>query len=222
MGKKLVLIVIAILLLAAAGGSYYLFFMNKTSQSQPSDSEDIMMDESGDQVPLGGVKSLSELLKLNVAQTCTYKNTQDGSEGSVYVSGGKVRVSFVSEMDGKVTDSNVIVKDSKTYIWNEGETQGYVFAAEESSMNDSNTPKEESENEPQNFNMDDQVDYKCSVWVGDDSMFELPVNVDFKDMSKMVEDAMQESKDNMGIDCSACDSVPEEAKAQCLTSLGCN
>ena len=67
--------------------------------------------------------------------------------------------------------------------------------------------------------------YKCAPWLVNNQVFKIPTNIEFKDLTidleKMQESAkkIKESAEQMKQNaCNLCDSLPDEAKNQCLAN----
>jgi hypothetical protein len=64
----------------------------------------------------------------------------------------------------------------------------------------------------------------CSGWIPDNSKFQVPGNVEFTDLSAMMENAKMQGKPGATapkMDSSVCDQIEDaDAKAQCQNALG--
>jgi hypothetical protein len=96
------------------------------------------------------------------------------------------------------------------YLWMDGQTTGYVMSIESAS------PSPES-----SVNMNKQVDYNCSSWTADNSVFTLPTTVKFQDLNSLMQTPQATSEGSTTLDCSSCDNLPKDAYDQCRASLGC-
>ena len=96
--KKVIAIVGVIILLLIGGVAYVMSTKNKAGTSPTSQT-------ANTQESKGGMKSLKDLMMAGVAQKCTFKSTVEGatSEGTTYISGGKMRGDFSTVVDGKAT-----------------------------------------------------------------------------------------------------------------------
>ena len=90
-----------------------------------------------------------------------------------------MRGDFTSVAAGKTILSHMIVKDNTSYMWSDAMPQGIKMSFD--------TVATQSDATPQSMvNPDAQVDYSCSAWDADTSMFVLPEGVTFQDMSAMM------------------------------------
>ena len=122
--------------------------------------------------------SLKDLLTSASAQKCTFVSNESGttSEGTVYVSGGKVRTDSKITTSGKTTTTSIFTDGKTLYMWGDQlGTQGIKITIEAS---ETATPAPGATtatdlSKPMNFN--------CSAWVVDSAMFELPSGVTFSE-----------------------------------------
>jgi len=196
--------VVVVLLL---GGWYVMG--RKTNQPSPQPTEQITP------TPARQSGSLRQLLAGGIAQKCTFSS--EATQGTVYMSGGKMRGDMKTTADDKTIVSHMLVDGTTTYIWMDDQTAGYKMSWENS------TPAPTGEARP-GFDPDRDVDYDCGVWVTDGSQFTLPTNVTFSDMSKIITPSGMAPKTTPGSQsqCDACNNLTGTAKTQCLTALGCN
>ncbi len=159
--------------------------------------------------------SLRRLLAGGIAQKCTFSS--EATQGTVYMSGGKMRGDMQTAADDKTIMSHMIVDGTTTYIWMDDQTAGYKVSWENT------TPAPTGEARP-DFDPDRDVDYDCGVWVADSSQFALPTNVTFSDMSKIISPSGMMPKTTPGSEsqCDACNNLTGTSKTQCLAALGCN
>lgn len=163
--KGLIIAIAAVLLLGAG----YFAMKNKGSTQTPG---------TGTQSETStGAKSLRDLLSAGIAQKCTYSMTDENgqNEGTTYISGGKMRGDFSMMASGKTTKSHMISDGKTSWIWTEGEPNGFKMTVEETDA--SPAP---------GTDWDEKVDYKCSAWVTDGSFFTPPTNVNFTDFSELL------------------------------------
>lgn len=219
MNKKLIVIVVAIL--AVLGGGYYVYSSQKAGVGAPG-------TQSGKS---NAVSSLKDLIAKNIAQTCTYSNSEGDVEnsGTMFMAGGKVRGDFETKMkDGKTTKSHMIVDGNTSYIWSDDSNMGFKSTFDEkagttTSSKDSGTPAETG-----SFDASAGMDYKCSPWSADASKFALPKGVTFQSFGVpptapekgSTEPGAAGEKSNSS-QCSYCDSLTGDSLSQCKAALNC-
>lgn len=145
-------------------------------------------------------RTLRGLVTGQESLTCTFSSEEEGmaSDGVIYVAGGRMRGDFTSTYDGVTTMSHMMVSDSTSYFWNEGETEGMMMAWSEEDEEELEAMMEEGEEAVEEeeiggpFDADADVDYKCDSWNVDETMFTLPEGVEFADFEAIMEEAMGE------------------------------
>ena len=177
-------------------------------------------NEDGSEILSG---SVLDLLKLGKTLKCTYTAGEEGSvtTGTSYISGKRMRGDFdiTSENDSKIV-SHMVSDGEWMYSWSDNMDKGMKMKYEEVVAED--TDATDTTTDETNENLDalkNQVDYKCSNWIVDTSLFEVPSDIEFVDYSQMLKDITGGD----GSMCAACAYAPnEEDKAACLARLNCN
>ena len=133
--------------------------------------------------PTSGKMSLKDLMSLGRDQKCTFteKTANSDSSGTVYVGGGKMRGDFTSIASGMTIQSHMIAMGQKGYLWTSAmPKQGFTFT-----LPDPSAPSAAPANSSApDYNQ--QLDYSCSAWTVDASMFALPAGITFSDMSALM------------------------------------
>jgi hypothetical protein len=165
--------------------------------------------------------SLKDLIANGGSQTCTYSTDQ--SQGTVYMSGGKVDADIDTTVGSVVEKAHMIIANDSFYLWMDGKTSGYKMA-----YNPNTTPAPagaKTNNASGMLDPNTQMNFKCSSWLTDDSKFALPSGVTFSAISlPQAAPAAVGSPAAGGANsqCSYCDSLTGDSKTQCLTALKCN
>lgn len=184
--------------------------------------------KNGDEA--NNASSLKALIAMSGSQKCEVSSPNDGQEsnGEIYVANGMMRGNFTSDVSGKIVASHMIVKNNTSYIWTDDMPQGFMMAINETPAGtDGETPDQQA------IDLNQEYSYKCANWSTDESVFELPSNINFSDISAMMKglaptnpesgNGSQGEETLKAQQCSACNAIPDAtAKAQCLASLGCN
>lgn len=226
MNNKPVLIIAIVLVLALLGGGAYVMTAGKAGSSESTAAG----NQAGKKTADGNVpKTLRELLAAGVAQKCTFRSTEDVAvEGTTYVSGGKVRSDYTTSVEGNTMSGHMIADGTTSYIWMDGQQQGFTmtFNASDTDIPENTQTPGATKAPQQGLDANQAMDYSCSPWVVDGSLFTPPAEITFTDFSSM----MPTGAAGAGISgsagasmdaCAACDSVPEAARAQCRTALNC-
>lgn len=208
---KKVLIAVAVILLLGVG--YFLWNKSKTASTTPG----TQLTTSQESKP----SSLKDLITAGVAQTCTFE--KEGSKGTVYVTTGKMRGDFETTVDSKVTKNHMIVEGNTSYIWMDGEKNGFKMSFDTSASGDSNKTTTSTSG---TIDPTSNLDYKCGAWMVDSTMFSLPVGVTFQEFaipsSAPAAKSGESTAPNNTSQCAYCDSLSGDSKAQCLSALKCN
>ncbi len=194
--------------------------------------------ESREQESTSVGQTFAQLMGMGQSLKCTYEYN-DGtnvSSGTMYMTdeGERLRGEFSFTQSGAgPMQMNMVRVDGYNYMWGSAMPQGMKTKVTE-------------ENRAQLFDNSDantaainDTEYKCESWNVDASMFAVPTNVQFSDMSAMMDamkgtmnDAMQAvpgaraevgangNLDVKAMQCAACDQAGS-AREQCRQALGC-
>ena len=217
-GNKTVIAVLVILALIILGGGAY-FALGKKGGPGPKGNAAGSQGHQESSSP----KTLKDLLTSGVSQKCIFTNTtEDGSttmEGIVYASGGKIRGDFTSKTKEKTLVTHVVVEGKTNYMWMDDE-KGYKITVDENAASSSTGDQQTNTT----VDMNKSFDYQCSPWVVNDSLFGVPTNISFTDMSAFANPSQAPTtsgSEGSSSQCSACNSLTGENKTQCLTVLKC-
>lgn len=168
-------------------------------------------------------KVVSGLIKGNIQDLfarganlqCTFKYDDENNmtDGTVYLSGKKMRGDFsLTQNDGKIMKSHVIRDDVYGYTWLEGQEQGTKIKIET------------SEKKEDLFALDDKKNnYDCKSWNVDSSLFTPPANIKFQDLSAQVEKIKKTTEEFNESKCDTCNKITAgTTRDQCLQALNCN
>lgn len=178
MNTKIAGIVIAAIILLGLGGFLFLG-KNGTSKNQvaqitptPTVTENATAQNS-----------LLDLLTGGKTQSCTFSYAgTDGAKtaGTIYISGTKMRgdisTTTTSNKESKIT---MIRDGDTTYVWGSDLPTGIKMTV---SADDLKTNTQAN----QYLNTTQKTNYKCSPWSVDSSMFSVPTNIKFTDISSMM------------------------------------
>lgn len=226
MNIKLVALAIAVCVIA--GGAFY-FFSSKNGDTSDVNKQTGEKVTEGAFAPamdnnLNGTGSFKNLIGMGKSVQCSisYKPaTAEGAyDGSIYVSGGKMRGTFSMTMNGSAMETNMIMDGTTGYTWSKspmGET-AVKFAI------DSNTEKTSGDKQ---FDVNQDVSYRCQNWAPDASVFVPPTDLKFMDMSAMMNTNAQAGGgakvDVKAMQCGACAQISDKSgQAQCLEQFACN
>jgi hypothetical protein len=195
--KKSILVIVAILIVVAA--AYFFIVRRPVNPTSPL--------PSGKTEESTGPSSLKDLISKGIAQSCTFKNEM--GSGKIYISGNKIRGDFETAVEGKTQKSHMIVDDKTSYSWGDGDLTGIKMTF------DTSATSKESAAGGGLINSNVSMDYKCSTWITDSSLFALPGSVKFTSFDVPTATGSTSSQ------CSYCDSLTGDDKIQCLSALKC-
>lgn len=168
--------------------------------------------------------SLADLLGKAQGKQCTWSYQGEGadSSGTVYV--GKNKMYGESQMEvqtgeGAETMRMKMINDGEYfYQWSEETGQGSKMSlAEMEKWQEQGQEQASAQEQARMRNMQQEYEYKCSNWKVDESKFELPKNIQFTDLTKMMQETQQQVEQMRQDACAMCEQLPEgEAKQQCL------
>lgn len=204
---------IALLILIIIGGGWYLRQSKIGNRSAAADSktgESEQTTETKQTAAEENKTSITELFQKGNDLKCSYSSKSDESgtaEVTVYISGKKMRAdSSGTSSDGVVFKSSMILNDDYLYVWTPDEKTGVKMPVAKSEAD-----KEAWKGNATYLDPEQKVDYKCGDWVTDQTVFVLPKEIKFEDMTQVLKDQ-----------CAVCDNLSGEQKDTCKKSLGCN
>jgi hypothetical protein len=140
--------------------------------------------------------SLMELMSGDKQLKCTYmlKDTNLTSSSTVYIDDKKLRTDAETTMDNGTKIMSHMVSDGEwIYSWTDATAQGMKFNVDTIK----NQLDENGEvNIPNNSAFKDlqsKVDYDCSDWQPDNTLFTVPTTVQFTDYTQMMNNVMAPS-----------------------------
>jgi len=183
MNKTVLWVLIGVIVL---GGILYLATGKKSSAPATTSNTNVesSANTSANATPAANSsaapQSLKDLLAFGGSQKCTFSDS--GSSGTFYVSGGKARGDFSSTVAGKTEMTHMIMDGQISYVWVDGQKQGFKMSASDMASAQSSAPAAA----PKAVDANKKMDYSCSPWAADSTMFALPAGVQFMDMSAMM------------------------------------
>ncbi|MEK7557263.1 MAG: hypothetical protein AAB538_04775, partial [Patescibacteria group bacterium] len=163
---------------------------------------------------------VADLLKQGQNLTCTFQRADATGtiSGTVYVAGEGQRLKgdFNVQQSGSTGVTGHVMREAQTmYVWSDQLPQGTKFTIVEESPAPvaSDTSEQFAE---QSFN------YTCLPWVVDQSVFTLPTDKQFVDVSAQLQPLQGAATSTpTAQQCASCNQLQEPGKSQCLQALGC-
>ncbi len=164
------IIIIVILVIITLGVGFY--FLNR-------DSDDLVVDSN--------MRMITDAFLGSGSIICDYIDpgyeNRDDENITVYIKGGKMRF-FYEDKNEENEDifTNIVLKENYYYVWNDD--GGMKISIEKQ---DIFVPFGVEDGEAYVYS-DDEFNLSCKKSSIDDSMFDIPNNIDFFDMEEMKED----------------------------------
>lgn len=206
MNKKLPLIIGALVIIGIVA-----FLLMPKSQKTTPQPQTVVKQETNNQTT-AQPKSLKDLLSLGKTQECSF-NDSSNNQMTIFIANNKMRGNFDSKSGEQIIKSHIIVDGQISYIWMDGQNTGYKMSIDK-------TTQDQANNQQSQIDINKQANYNCKDWTADSSIFNLPTEISFKDLSALIAPT---GKDNTNsAQCAACDTLQGEAKTQCKTALKCS
>lgn len=215
MKKSVPLVAIAVLILLG-GGAFLLMNRSSSTPIVPSSTTGTSTSPSSNET------SLKDLLMGGVAQKCAVvdKINNVNISGMTYLSNGKMRGDYTSIVSGKAMMTHMIIDGQTNYTWIDGQTDGLKMMMDPKTLEvkETTAPRQQ-----QPVDVNKMIDYKCSPWTADPTLFTPPKDVQFSEFSKMMTPSGVKLPPGAGqTNCSACDNLTGDDQAQCKTALKCS
>ncbi len=238
--KKYIIGIIVAVALVGGGAALFMMMNNNKSISQDGIATGAPTTNASN---TSEQTSLKDLLAKTSPTTCVVTSTSDtvDTTGVVYVANGKMRSDFTNIMKsgpdaGETQIAHMIVDSDAAYMWGSGEMKMGIKIAKKDVFD---VVPSASGNSPANqaaIDINEKSDFHCEDWTVDQSLFTLPTDTQFQDMSAMMKSLPQAgtptsasadmsgqtgmTTEQMAQMCGACDSAGE-GKEQCRAALGC-
>lgn len=193
------------------------FMIQKSNPATSTQTADSAKKESGESLGDFAKGSIASLLSAGKNVTCSMKYPDGNGSGTVYVSGKKMRGEFTVMAEApKEYKSSMIQDGDYAYMWSDVDKKGTKFK-----VSGIPTPSPTTTTKTEAVDINQEVDLKCSAWNVDPSMFVVPADIEFMDMSAMMEKVQEQSGMMRDSQKSSCDAIADpQAKAACQSALG--
>lgn len=161
-------------------------------------------------------KSFQELFSMGANQKCEVTDPQ-GSTGTIYIGTGKVRADFATTYANQTATFHLYSDGKTVFLWQDGSAEGWKV--------NTATLTDATATDSMFKTLNSNVNYSCSSWIADNSLFAIPSNVvftDYSEMLKTMQQQMSEEGRSMSAACQACAQLTGDAQMQCLTTLNCS
>lgn len=182
MSKKILIGVIVVL--AIVLGIY--FFLKPAGPA--TDGEGTAVTEGQEEVgeDSGRRMAFADFLRTGGSYKCEVTHEIDGasSSGVVYVHDDMVRSDYTTTVDGSAMDSHSIFRDGYSYTWTSLADMGFMVAVDSTELETDTSAG--AEGDFSGFDPDQVGEYECDPWALDSTVFAVPANIEFMDMSEMM------------------------------------
>lgn len=171
-------LIILLIVVVLGGGSFYAYKKLSVKGPTNADKNNEMNAKVSGEVGTGSILALATLGK-DLSCTFTDVESSSNSSGTLFVSGTSMRVDFVTKTGtGAMIESHLVRSGDMMYTWTGAGETAIKTKVVANAMSDSNTKKSD---------VDMKVQYTCVAWSKDASKFEVPANINFLDISSMMQ-----------------------------------
>lgn len=207
--KNIVVAGVVVLIFLIAGGAYLKLGKSTNNQTKTPDAK--VLPTATENKPLA--TSLLSLLTSGGNTKCAFEVTQTGggsTKGSVYISGNKMYNTFtITDKTGKTSKMSMLRLADENYVWGDTLPQGVKMKL---SVDDLKS----NASAGQYIDVNQEADYKCDPWIPDQSVFNVPANIKFMDVSAL----MAKPTGTTTGGSSPCNSITDpQTKAACESAL---
>lgn len=161
------LVVAVVLILILSGGS------DTQDDQRATTTDDTMTEETTTNQDVARVQAA---LSGQGSVQCTYNIDDQGATS--YIQDGRIRV--IAEAEGQTT--NMIYAEDSIYLWQQGETNGFVFSPDEFSTSQNLDPVPVRPNDVEESVRSDNV--SCEESDVDDQLLVVPNDINFQSFSQ--------------------------------------
>jgi hypothetical protein len=224
MNKNAIIIVIVLIVIFMIGG-YFLLNKDK-DQNQDAQQNEFDASNKPNEIDQSYSGSLEDLIKKGGSLKCVFEGKDESGNfsGTSYVGEGKAMQDMETVEGIEKTDIHVILADGWTYMWSSAQpdqgTKVYVnLSQQEEAELKHNFEKNKAELTKNNQISKDKFSYECSPWQVDNSIFEPPKNIVFKDIAEMTNISEQQIVDKLNLDANETNQN-ERAMTDCQSACG--
>jgi len=208
-------------------GASAAFLYSKTQKTEKIAATIAVKESKSENETMG---SIVDLLSKNENAKCTFSSSSEAGEstGTIYVSEDKARAEFEVMIGKEKTTTNMIRQGDTFYMWGDSLPTGMkmVMSIDEWAQKAEQPQTKEALS---NFDPNAEVDFKCSAWTVDPSLFKAPTDVKFISIEGMMkptgaatdEQTTKTEETNTSDQCSICSALTGEAKNVCIEQFNC-
>lgn len=194
---------------------FAILFSACTKPAQQQNQNQNQQQAQNQQENLSG--TIKDLIGLGRSVKCTWESPQGQGKGVVYASANKAKTEMEIDVDGQKMMINSLIDGDWMYQWGNsmmGNTKMNIKELEKMA------PQQDQEQPQAAQNYNQELNYTCTPWGIDASVFNLPSDIEFTDTTQQMTNMMENAEQMQQDLCKMCQNLPEQAKADCLAS--CN
>jgi len=219
--KGFIVAAVIVLILLVAGGAYLMMSSKVKVQPQAQTQTNNTQTAQPQTVNRNAVKgTILSLLDGGKTVTCTVTLPDNKGSGTFYVASSR---KFAGDINTTGTDqkpiaTHMISDGTYVYVWSAAMPMGIKMNLTAAKSAASNAQANQA------VNMNQQVDMQCGAWTVDDSKFAVPTNIQFRDMSTLLQGAGPQvttaPQTGTQTGASPCDQIPAgAARTACLNAM---
>ena len=212
----IIIAAIVVVLLLAFGGVYLM----KSSKAPVATTQTAKTQIAKPQQTTNSLKgTIMGLLSGGKTVNCQVTYPDSKGTGSVYVSDKKFAGDFTMKgTDGKEITAHMISDGTYMYIWSSGLSMGIKM-----NLADAKNAAQKA-GASQSVDINQEVGLNCSPWTADSSKFTIPSDIQFRDMSQLLQQAQPQGTKTVAPSTQAgsspCDQITDPtAKEACANAL---
>lgn len=161
--------------------------------------------------------SIKDLFTSGQNRKCVFDINGPGTKttnGTVYATGNDIAAVFISTTDGKESKINLIKNNDTYYIWGDNLTTGIKMTLSTDDM-----INKLQQSQYGGLNTESKVNYNCSNWTPDQTIFKIPSSVNFIDAGVMAPKIPVTDKTKGTVQYSCADIKDPIIKASCENAM---
>jgi hypothetical protein len=207
---------VVVILIVAIGG---VFVLKSSKTPAKTQTQSVNTQAAKPQTTNSLKGTIIGLVSGGKTVNCQVTYPDNKGTGSIFVADKKFAGDFdMKGADGKETSAHVISDGVDMYVWSSGLPMGIKMSLA-AAKNAAQNPQAN-----QSFNVNQEVNFNCNSWTPDTSKFTVPTNIQFRDMSGLLQGAQPQvtTAPTAGAQTgtSPCDQVPAgPARTACQNAM---
>lgn len=208
-------------------GTIAVILWNNQTRPSTEGQEAAMMEEKMEETDESmSLSTIADIFTRSENVMCTFDvDAEEGTTtGTVYVAGDNARGEYSTNINDETVTGYFIRNDDTFYSWTDQFPTGVKMVADVDEW--AENFNEQQEDESVSFDPNTQINFKCSAWNVDQSMFEAPADVNFITFEGMIGGSEEGPTEDGVVDnqtqCNICENLSGEARTTCLEQLNCN